>query len=152
MTKSNLLILTAFTSLIVWSGICARLGYTKFSFWPWSHQWYMFSYSSDYVYKIRAGGYTNADVKVDIPLEDYFRYPASRLTHRADEIYPSRENLVSLANFLRDKNPDLLRIYFNSEIYYKHPGRHPDLTKSADSVSPLLEITYSSARDFSDAN
>ena len=104
--------------------------------------------SSDYVYKIRAGGYTNADVKVDIPLEDYFRYPASRLTHRADEIYPSRENLVSLAHFLRDKNPNLLRLYFNSEIYDKCPGRHPDLTKPADSVSPLLEITYSYPKDF----
>ena len=87
MAKSNLIVFTLFTAMILFSGVAARSGYSSLSFWPWSHQWFMFSYSSDYHYKVRVMGYDESNnSSIIIPLDDYFAFPASLMTHRADEM------------------------------------------------------------------
>ncbi len=150
MAKINLIIFTLFTSLILWSGMTARFGYTNLTLWPWSHQWYMFSYSTDYIYKLRAVGYIDSNVEADIPLEDYFKYPASRHTNRADELRPSHQNVLNLAAYLCQRKPGMASIELTYQIYRKRLGEIPDLRSTPDFVHPILSRTPCQ-RTFADA-
>ena len=141
MAKIKLIIFTLFTALIIWSGVTARLGFTNVSLWPWKNQWYMFSYSTDYIYKLRATGYGDSNIRTIIPLENYFRYPASQHTHRADEIRPHRQHYLNLAAYLCKKNPGIYAVEFTYALYRKRPGEIPDLANTPDFVQPTLSRT-----------
>jgi len=139
--KFNIFVVTLFLWLVVVSGMAGWLGYRHLALWPWSHQWYMFSYSGDYLLKLRAIGYTEEYLGVDIPLEKYFTYPVTSTTHRADEIHRTQDALTKFAQFLCRKNPTLAKIQLNQDKYFKQPGRLPDLTNSSESVRVLLQPT-----------
>ena len=139
MAKSNLLVFTLFTSIVLCSGIAARLGRSGLSFWPWSHQWFMFSYSSDYHYKMRVIGYDESNNSTIIPLDDYFAFPASPMTNRADEMRRTKNDLRRLADFLRERNPGLTNIKIYHALYAKQPGKRPDWSKPPDYVNILLQ-------------
>lgn len=141
MTKYNPLIFTLFLLLILWSGIHGLLGYRNLALWPWSQQWYMFSYSSNYLYKLRVVGYTNDNISTNISLGDYFSYPVNLYNNRADEMSRASEDILKLAEYICQKNPKFTDIIVYDDIYLKQPGRIPYSSKTPDFVRFLVDPT-----------
>ncbi len=140
-TRVNIFVFTLTLWLVLWSGTAAWLGYHHAAFWPWSHQWYMFSVSSDYIFKLQAIGYTEDYVSTDLDLGAYFSYPVTHSTTRADELPRSEPSLLKLAHFLCGKNPSLFKIQFNQEEFRKQRGRLPDFTRPPERVRVRLRPT-----------
>ena len=141
MAKINRMTFIIFFALILLSGFGTRLGFSNLASWPWTHQWYMFSRSSNFLTKLQVIGYANSYTGQDLSLDDFFAYSASRLTHRAEEMYRTHQNLLSLTEFLCRKNPQLTSIKINQNNYVKEPGRIPDLSSPPYYVDTLLRPT-----------
>ena len=137
----NVIIFSLFCGLILWGGVVSGLGYHHLAFWPWSHQWYMFSHSSNFHYKLGAVGLINGRIHQPVSLESYFSYPANRWMTRADEVSRKPQDLKKLVAFLCGENPHFSQIQIYQARYAKVPGRIPDFRKSPELMQELLPPT-----------
>ncbi len=107
----------------------------------------MFSYSSNYVQKLSARGTLADDSIVEIDLEQWFRYPASPLSRRYDEMSKSAYVIKNFAHYIcQHYEGPLKAVSIYNYWWYTEAGKRTDMSQKIENQKQILLENESCSR------